>query len=343
MGCTLVQHGSNKKIKVFLAFFCSCKSKGRGTERYGMDIPLLGDSFTPGDIFQRIFFTELQEEVLLCCYFFFSHGNCQILLLIPMLYCFSLGRIYKEFRFKVLPLKLLPIGEDIFIKTVLKLVWSWDVQRLNSFCDKVMLLVSEVYRTTENEPVFEDRFRIDYEMFSIVLFEEKPSTSLRNNNITFRIFSVSWDWENQLELAKHQLHDWLNRCMMSTYTQLVINFQVSTKKGQDKPTHRSLSAELQGSRRSSPSISRASHGGALMQLTKGDADDSRIHRFIWASSRNCVICRLQWRGIVVFFLAFCEGFSIPFPKPRSGCSANSSRCGLAGRLLRQSLTDQWFP
>ena len=115
------------------------------------------------------------------------------------------------------------------------------------------------------------------------------------------------------------------------------------KKGQDKPTHRSLSAELQGSRRSSPSISRASHGGALMQLTKGDADDARIHRFIWASPRNCVICRLQWRGIVVFFLAFCEGFSIPFPKSRSGCSANSSRCGLAGRLLRQSLTDQWFP
>ena len=75
MGCTLVQHGSNKKVKVLLAcFFCSCKSKGRGTERYGMDIPLLGDSFTPGDIFQRIFFTELQEEVLLCCYFFFSHG-----------------------------------------------------------------------------------------------------------------------------------------------------------------------------------------------------------------------------------------------------------------------------
>jgi len=263
-----------------------------------------------------------------------------------MLYCFSLGIIYKEFRFKVLPLKLLPIGEDIFIKTVLKLVWSWDVQRLNSFCDKVMLLVSEVYRTTENEPVFEDRFRIDYEMFSIVFFEEKPSTSLRNNNITFRIFSASWDWENQLELAKHQLHDWLNRCQMYDINIHSVADQFPSfhqKRAGFPPTHRSLSAELQGSRRSSPSISRASHGGALMQLTKGDADDSRIHRFIYASPRNCVICRLQWRGIVVFFLAFCEGFSIPFPKSRSGCSANSSRCGLAGRLLRQSLTDQWFP
>lgn len=168
-----------------------------------------------------------------------------------------------------------------------------------------MLLVSEVYRTTENEPVFEDRFRIDYEMFSIVFcsFARGKTLDLATQQSHYVPYILClMRLGKSIGVGKiNCMIGWIDvRCMISTYTQLVINFQVSTEKRQDKPTHRSLSAELQGSRRSSPSISRASHGGALMQLTKGDADDARIHRFIWASPRNCAICRLQWRGIVVF-------------------------------------------
>lgn len=280
--------GATKRSKsCSCVFFCSCKSKGRGTERYGMDIPLLGDSFTPGDIFQQIFFTELQKEVLLCCYFFFSHGlktaksccwfQCSIV--------FLWGEYIRNLDSRSSPSNFCPLVRTSSSKRC----WSWcDLGMYRDWtpsATKWCCLLAKYIEQRNTNP-FEDRFRIDYEMFSIVFLvvlpEEKPSTSLRNNNITFRMFSVSWDWENQIGVGKiNCMIGWIDVwCMISTYTQLVINFQVSTKKGQDKPTHRSLSAELQGSRRSSPSISRASHGGALMQLTKGDADDSRVHRFI---------------------------------------------------------------
>ena len=120
-------------------------------------------------------------------------------------------------------------------------------------------------------------------------------------------FSLSW---------QNQLHDWLNRRqMMSTYTQLVIlvpSFQ--PKKGRNNQHNSHYPQNSQGSRRSSPSIGRASHRGVF-----GCRKNENVMRMIpeMIDSFNhpqglyniLVPFLMKWRSF--FPGLFKEGFIIP--------------------------------
>ena len=133
-----------------------------------------------------------------------------------------------------------------FLRLLLKRLrrWLWNVLSVDdnhNYCSKG-------FSAQPTDGKLGDVFHCFMRCFPLFFLRKNPRP--RYATITLRsVYSlphetgkINWSWQNI-----NCMIGWIDvRCMISTYTQLVINFQVSTKKGQD--FHRHTGHYLQSSK-----------------------------------------------------------------------------------------------